>query len=306
MEWRGGNYSSLIGMLALAVAIEFAILRVLTRTAIHIPALDTVQGPYKAVAAGGEYAYFVAVALIGPAMAIAVARLFQRRAPVRYLAAFGIVLFAVPSVLAWFGSEDLLVLDAGTMAGVVALCGAATLLERRRLATVPVLCFAVAFTLSGAYTAIPALAAHGGAISQPGWLLNGAELFGLAFALSTPLLIPNAVDRVSRWASLTVGAVVLLAFLGNGSTTRFLLLWNAGLSGIVPGLGYAAAAAALTLAGVSLYRQEFRLASAGLLLIVAGGIGLHSTYQSSLVIAGLAALLVSAAEAREVQEVPEP
>ena len=302
LQASAGQATIIVSMLAAASVVELMILRVFTRTAIHIPALNTLQEPYRVVSAGGRYAYFVALGLVIPAVAVLAWELFRRRAPTRHLTAFGLLLFAIPCSLTWFGIAGVAVLDVGTIAGVVALGVAFALTARPLRQAFPVACFSASFVAGGLFTALPAIAAANGAsISQPEWLLRGAEAGGLAFALSTPLLVRGSLDRLARWAGIVVAAVLILALLRDGSTLRFLLLWNVGLSGSMPGIAYAAAAGALAYSALALFRQGATLAAAGLLLLISGGLGLHSTYQSGLALAGLAALIVASAwSAQEV------
>ncbi len=92
----------------------------------------------------------------------------------------------------------------------------------------------------------------------------------------------------------SVGVLTFGMFAGSGgSTSRILLLWNEGLSGTLPGTVYAVAAGTLTIAFVALLQGRHYLAAMAIVLLVAGGLGLHNTYQSGLVIAGLAVLAVS-------------
>ncbi len=280
----------LIGSLALASTVELAILRTFTRTAIHIPALHSLQEPYRILTAGGEYAYFVAVALVVPAFAALCFHLFHERIPVRHLAMFGLLLFVIPSALSALNNSSSLALDSSTVTSVLVLSAAIAISIPVGRAAIPVACFGGAFAMSGAYTILPSLSSVGVQVEQPAWLLDGTEFLGVAFAVSSPLLLGRDIDRHARWSGLVVGVLVLVMFLGNGSTSRFLLLWNVGLSGIFPGVVYAAAAAALTVTVVGLMRSGSGLAASGLLLLVTGGLGLHSTYQSALVVAGLTAL----------------
>lgn len=91
-----------------------------------------------------------------------------------------------------------------------------------------------------------------------------------------------------------MAAVVFAAFLGNGgATARFLLLWNEGLSGALPSVAYAGASGCLAATLVALVKARNGLAAAGPVLLVTGGIGLHSTYQSGLVITGMALLAMA-------------
>ena len=94
--------------------------------------------------------------------------------------------------------------------------------------------------------------------------------------------------------------LVCAGMLGNGSTSRFLLLCIAGISGSLPSFFYAVAAGALAYTMLRAARSGAPLVSAGLILMVAGGLGLHSTYQSALVVAGFASLAVGLWGPREL------
>ena len=122
------------------------------------------------------------------------------------------------------------------------------------------------------------------------------EYTGALFALSLPLIVSGRIDRVSAATGILVGLLALSMFVGGGAaTSRFLLLWNEGLSGTLPGTVYAVAAGALALTFVALLRSQQTMAAMGVALLIAGGVGLHNTYQTGLVVAGLAALCLARA-----------
>ncbi len=62
---------------------------------------------------------------------------------------------------------------------------------------------------------------------------------------------------------------------------------------MLPSVAYAGAAGCLAATLAALARARNGLAVAGLVLLVTGGIGLHSTYQSGLVITGMALLAMA-------------
>jgi hypothetical protein len=287
----------LVAILGLAAAVELAILRTFTRTAIHIPALEQMQDPYEALAGAGRYAYFVAIGLVFPVLGVLSVRIARGNGPARWLALFAMAGFGVAAAGATAGVVPESGLGAATI-WAVAMLGLALAAGSGRLSvrTAPAASFAVAFGLSGAYTLMPSV----GASAQPSWLLDGAEVAGLAFALTLPVIVTGN-DRRSMLIAAGVAVFALVVFLGNGSTSRFLLLWNIGLSGTLPGVAYAAAAGALAFTGARLLRTGSALGACGVLLLVAGGIGLHSSYQSALVVAGLAALYVALVEAKTQQ-----
>jgi hypothetical protein len=291
---RGANVPAtdltvLVVALGVASAVELATLRLLTRTAVHIPALEHLQTPYGWLSDGGRYAYFVAIALLLPVLALLAMHLGNGSR----LALAGVTLF-VPAALG--ASLDLLpraVLDVATIIAIGLLAaGIACQLPRLR-AAIPVAAFGAATGLSGLYVAMPSFAELGLPARQPALMLTGSEYLALAFALTSPLLLTRNMDRAAQWAGVSVAVLALVLFLGNGSTMRFLLLWNAGMSGILPAVVYAAAAGMLALTVTALARNGSALAAAGVLLLVTGGIGLQSTYQSGLAVAGLAAIAIA-------------
>ena len=281
----------LVVILGFASVVELAILRTFTRTAIHVPALEQLQEPYEWVASAGRYAYFVSVGLVFPALAILATRMGALKHPSRWLAIVAIGAFSIASLGAAAELAPIFLLDAVTIWAVALLAIATASSVPRPVMAVPLAAFAIAFGLSGAYTALPDAGA-----GQPSSLLDGAELAGLTFAISLPLLVARPHDRAATIAGVAVTAFALAFFLGNGSTSRFLLLWNVGLSGTLPGVAYAAAAGAIAFSGVQFWRSGSPLAASGVLLLVAGGIGLQSSYQSALAIAGIAALYLEVSE----------
>ena len=76
----------------------------------------------------------------------------------------------------------------------------------------------------------------------------------------------------------------------NGPIAKILLLWNVGLAGYLPSVLYGIAAGAVVYTIVVLRATGRRTSAIGLALLFMGGIGLHSTYQTGLVLAGLALL----------------
>jgi hypothetical protein len=282
-----------VGGLALASVLELAILRLFTRTAIHIPALEHLQQPYAWLSEGGRFAYFVSVALLVPALLLLTFAL-ARRSP---LAASSVILFALAAAAGAAGNIDRAVVDLATIGAIGFLAAAFASLLRAPASASPA-CFGIAFVAGGAYSVLPEVAPAG----QPGWLLAAAEYTGLGFAISTPLLLGRAPTRGGYITGVAVTLLVALVFMGNTATSRFLLLWNVGLAGSMPGVLYAAAAGAIAVTALEMFRTGRRLEAAGMLLLVTGGIGLHSTYQSGLVVVGLAALVIAAKDRHALAE----
>lgn len=282
--------------LAVASAVELLILRTFTRTAIHIPGITALREPYEALSLGGRYAYFVSVALLLIAVPVVAWVLWRRRDPVHRGMAIALGSFGLLSGLAALGAADRFALDAATSGAVAVIAIGGAVLSRGRWPSLPIVLFALAFLLSASHTLAQTMAQEGLATFGTGGALNAAELAGVAFACSVPLLARGTVDRTATLVGVAVSAVTFAAFLGNGgATARFLLLWNEGLSGAMPSIAYAVAAGCLATAFVALLRARNGLAAAGLVLLVTGGIGLHSTYQSSLALTGMSLLALALA-----------
>lgn len=126
---------------------------------------------------------------------------------------------------------------------------------------------------------------------------GGAEWLALAFAALAPLGLAARPSRLALGLAAIAGLVTFAALLANGSTTKILLLWNEGLAGTLPSVAYAVGAAALLATALGLLRQRRLVVLAGFVLLITGGIGLHSTYQTGLVVAGMVALCIGAREA---------
>ena len=279
--------------LAAAATTELLILRAFTRTAIHIPALEVMQEPFDVLSFFGRYAYFLAVALLMIALpALALNLLAVGRSGPR-IAAMPIAVFAIAAVAAAAGVSGPLALDLLSLFSIVCLAGLAA--GRWRLAgLMPFGMLALAFVTGGGYTVLQTASQQGGTRLDASWLLSVGELSGALFALSLPLLARRHIDRVSFAAGAVVAVFAYSLFAGGGgATARILLLWNVGLSGVLPGTVYAVAAGALAMTFVALLRSRQVVAAMAVALLVAGGLGLHNTYQTGLVVAGLAALYLA-------------
>jgi hypothetical protein len=120
-------------------------------------------------------------------------------------------------------------------------------------------------------------------------------LFFIAAGLLSVARLPFSKGAAA--VAVTAALFVLAGQLGSGPTTNILFLWSLGMTGGLPFLLYAAAAGALAYAAWVLMRGGSPLLALALLLLGFGGIGLHNTYQSTLQILGLCALLLAVLEA---------
>jgi hypothetical protein len=265
---------------------------------VHIPALNVMAGPYEVIAGTGRYAYFVTVALSLVCLPVLVHASWKAGGGPARATAGALVMFAGVGTAGRAGIGGALAIDSATVATVAVGAGAA-IASFSGMSRLPVALFAMAFVLSGGHTAMQAVAQAGAGSADTRWLLTIAEVAGVAFALAS-LLLARPSGRAAKTVGLCVGVLTFGMLLGNGSTFRILLLWNEGLSGTLPAAAYAAGAGALAMTFVSLLKRNEALTAIGLLLVLAGGFGLHNTYQTGLVMMGLAVLTLAAATGMRV------
>jgi hypothetical protein len=125
-------------------------------------------------------------------------------------------------------------------------------------------------------------------------LLWASEVVAVAAAISLFFAFRIGRDRRSARFGLAAAALTAIVLIAGASTAKILLLWNQGMTGTLPAIAYAAAVGLIAATIAGLVQQRRWLAASALLLIVLGGLGLHSTYQSGLAVIGLAGLMLSA------------
>ncbi len=284
VDWRAVS-TVLAAALVLSGALEFLLLRLVTRSLVHIPGIGVIDGPLTLLVESGRLAYYAAtvllvVLLLGFALRAALRQSMPQRA-----AALGLGLFTTAAAAALAGAVTDLQL------GVISLVAVALLLPRALISSgmrgaLPVSAFAMAFALVGAFTLAPLIGAR-----SPADTLLAGEALALIFAIASPLLIAAPRDRKATVVAALVGLIVLLFLIGNPATSKNLALWSIGLAGYFPATVYALGAATLAYSlTAGLRHHGSRRLALGLALLILGGIGFHSTYQTGLVIAGLAVI----------------
>ena len=283
LEWERLS-ALLVAGLVVAAALELLLLRLVTRSVIHIPGLGTVDGPFAVLAETGRLAFQVASLLLIVLLLVLAARFASRSHWPKAAASAGLMLFAAVAAAAFADVISQLQLGALSLVAI-ALIVPATLAAVDRRGAASTLAFAAAFLLTAGFALAP----------QAGWrppaeTLIAGEALALGFAVTTPLLGRPARDRFTIVVATLTAVVVLTMLLGNAATTKNLALWSVGLAGYFPAVAYAAAAGALAYAIVGGLRGRSPLIGLGVSLIALGGIGFHSTYQTGLVVLGLAVI----------------
>lgn len=288
-ESRTAQSPSLIDLrwLALATAVvatvEMVLLRVLTRTVIHIPGLDWFRSPYRIVTEAGRFALYLAAVLLVVLMVVVAVRAWDRGGRPVTVVLLGFLVVAAGVRLGIVGETI-----SGAATAVLVLAAVAAPPGWNTARRLPLIAMAVAFAITAA---VDVLGSAAPGVSLPtAALIQGSEALALLGATSLALLAPRPAVRRAVLAGVAVAVLVAAALMRAEATTEILLLWNLGVAGYFHPLFYAAACGALTYAGVRSHLAGDDAAVAGVLLVLAGGIGLHSTLQSGELIMGLSLL----------------
>lgn len=273
-------------VVAIAAVLEMVVLRMFTRTAIHIPGFSRLRSVYVTISETGRAAFYVAAVLLIASLGLLVADLARRRSFAPLAGAAGIATFLGAAAIARLRDADGSFLGVATIVAVLLLvpwvCGGSSGRSRIMRALLVTAFLVAAMTSAGQPMAIDLSA-------RRAWLTLGAEVLAILGAIAAPLLARTRSRSALVWGA-AVGVVVVAAMIANPWTVKILLLWNLGLAGYLPSVLYGAAAAALTYTVISLFTERRITSAVGILLLFTGGIGLHSTYQTGLVVAGLALL----------------
>jgi len=275
---------------AAGAGVELVVLRIFTRTIIHIPGASGLSPVLSVTADVGRFAYYLSCVLLIVTIALLLVTSVTAASTRAMVGAAAIATFATAAIGARVGAVGHDTAGVAALAAAVALGLVATgTLERR--SRIPVVAFSGAFALA----AFDELIGEGFATAGGGTGLRlVAEVLAVVAAVTSPLLLRVRPDRRSIGIGLIAGVALVAMLTANSWTITILMLWNFGLAGTLPWVLYGAAFGALSCTFVSLIRDGDRERAVALALLFAGGIGLHSTYQTGLVIAGLA-LLGSAA-----------
>jgi hypothetical protein len=290
------NWSALLpGLLVAAALMELLLLRTATRTLIHIPGLDRFETPIRVIAELGRFAFYLAIVSLIAVLVIRTLHELKSGSPRRIVIGVGLASFLGTAAAGRLGLFPLPVVGVVSLA-VLVLVVAGIGMGRR---AVPVAFFILATVAAGTTVLELGLAGDLSGRQVDGLVLT-AEIGLILSAVTAPLLLTDRPDRRAVWVGLGVFAITTGAFVADPSTISILVLWNLGVPGWLPGLAYAVAAGSLAGTLWSALVSGRRSTAAGLLLLAAGGIGMISTYQAGLVLAGLLYISDGIAEHRAV------
>lgn len=276
---RPAGLPALLAVLALA---ETVLLRTGTRTLIHIPGLGRFETPIGILAEVGRFAYYLAAVFLAGTLAILAHQGLRAGTSRHLVGGTAALMFLGVAVAGALGALS------GTVVGwsSLALLVMVTTTAWRGLSTLPIGLFVLG-----------SVAAGGTVLGQGPWggltgrqvdgLLLTAEISLILAAVTAPLLLRHPPGRLAVIAGLGAASIAVGAFAAGSSTLSILVLWNLGIPGWLPGVAYALALGSLVTTIWSALASDQRLTAIGLALLVAGGIGAISTYQTGLVIVGV-------------------
>ncbi len=272
---------------ALVLLIELSALRVLTRTAIHIPGLERIELGYRLVAETGRIAFAAGIVLV----TALIAAVLIDGAVNGKLALAGVL--SVVVVMA--GAAALGVTSETVVDGVAILAVLAIAVLGFRLNSAPwswtwlspalfAGAFAVAGTPSLVSKAVPELGVPVAGLWQT------AEVLAIMGAIAMLTRARGPLMKRSVYVSGAAGGLAFSMLVAEPTATHTLMLWNLGLAGYFHPLAYAAAVACIAYAVDRAWRAGDRSLAIAVAFMVAGGIGLHSTIQSAAFLMGVVIL----------------
>jgi hypothetical protein len=274
----------------LVAVVELLVLRIATRSFVNIPGLDRWATPLRGVTEAGRLSYYLAVVLLVVTWgwAIWACAASSHHPLTRVLVVAAIVGFAICATLYRLGVFGTTVMGWTSLTSFSALALALT--QAPRLRRAPIILFAGAALLAGLATFFSASGIEPATLNR---LLTGGEVLTVAAGATAPLVLGERLTRRAAVVALAVATVATAALALRPSPARILVLWAFGMPVGLPAWTYGVAAGFLVATiwqGWSSKRWEL---IGGLLLLAAGGVGLISTYQSALVVGGLAVMAVA-------------
>lgn len=272
----------LTGALALAALTELVLLRTGSRTLIHIPGLGRFDVSIGILAEAGRLAYYVAAVLLVTSLGYLAVWLL-RTSGFRSRAAG--VLLALFVIVAAGGRLELITVAAVgwcSMIGVATLAGVAWIGVR----SVPLVLFAGSWTVAS-WSILGQGSGGGLGLASVDTSVILAESLLILAGVTAPLLLRGEVSRPGLLAGFVAFLLVAAGFSLGGSTASILTLWNLGVPGWFSPTAFGLAFAGLITTVWSALAGGERMTAISIALLVAGGVGTISTYQTGLVFAAI-------------------
>lgn len=272
----------LLLMLAVSVLAELFLLRTATRTLIHIPGVGDLEAPIRVVAEVGRFAYYLAVVSVTVTLAILGLRHVRSASPWRVIA--GVMTLALLLIAAAVRLEGVRPETAGWLTLVVLVVVTST--TWRGVESIPVGLFVLGSVAAG-WSSLGQVAGSGLTGTQVDMLVLAAESLLVLAGATSPLLLGRPPTRSALVAGAGATVLVAAASAGGASTFSIMVLWNLGVPGWLPGIAFALAFGGVVTAIWSAMASGDRVTATGIVLLLGGGVGLISTYQTGLALAAI-------------------
>ncbi|MCH7585827.1 MAG: hypothetical protein IH941_11845 [Acidobacteria bacterium] len=268
--------------LTVFVLAELFLLRIATRTLIHIPGLGRFETPIRVLAEAGRLAYYAAVVfLVAVLVSMAYVR-FKSPDPRSMLAGSAAVWFLLVAGTGRLGVVSVSVVGWSLSAALIV----AVMAGWRGRRSVPLALFTLGVASAG-WSVVGQGTGGGLTGRQVDTLLIIAEVALVLAGLTAPLLLEEPPIRRAVLIGLGAAAAVTAILWARPSTVWILGLWTLGVPGWLPGVVYALAFGGLVTTWCSAFGGGQWNIAIGLVLLTAGGVGAISTYQSGLVLVGV-------------------
>ena len=270
----------LAGSLGVVALVELVLLRSGTRTLVHIPGLGRYDVSIGVLNEVGRLAYYLSVVLLVATLGYLAVWLWRMGTSlsraIGFLVALSILVVAAgrigilaPSAVGWYSM--------GAVAGMAAI-------GWRGIRSIPLALFAGSWVVA-AWSVLGQGSGGGISVRSVDTSVIVAEALLILAGVTAPLLVSRRVTTPAVLAGFAAFLVVAAGFSIGGSTAAILTLWNLGVPGWFSPLAFGLAFGGLVIATWSALAAGERVTAASIGLLVAGGVGMISTYQTGLVLA---------------------
>lgn len=270
------------GSLGLVALVELVLLRSGTRTLVHIPGLGRYDVSIGVLNEVGRFAFYLSVVLLVVTLGYLAVWLWRMDTSLSRAAG---ILVALSILVAAAGRMGMLTPSAVGWYSVGAIAGMTTI-AWRGVRSIPLALFAGSWVVA-AWSVLGQ--GPGGGLSA--WSVDTsivvAEALLILAGVTAPLLVNRRLTTPAVVAGFAAFLIVAAGFSIGGSTLAILTLWNLGVPGWFSPLAFGLAFGGLVIATWSAVAAGERMTAASVALLVAGGVGMISTYQTGLVLAAL-------------------
>ncbi|HUG32811.1 MAG TPA: hypothetical protein VMM14_07960 [Acidimicrobiia bacterium] len=272
----------LAGTLGVIALVELVLLRSGTRTLVHIPGLGRYEVSIGVLNEVGRLAYYLSMVLLVATLGYLAVWLWRADTSLSRAAGFLVALFIL---VAAAGRLGILAPPAVGWYSMAAITGMVAI-SWRGVRSIPLALF-VGSWVAAAWSVLGQGSGGGISVRSVDTSVIIAEALLILAGVTAPLLVSRRVTTTGLAAGFAAFLVVAAGFSVGGSTLAILTLWNLGVPGWFSPLAFGLAFGGLVIATWSALVAGERMTAASIGLLVAGGVGMISTYQTGLVLAAL-------------------